>query len=431
MTEQLLRIEEAARIVGVGRTQAYGLVNSGEWPVIRVGRSLRMNHADLEHWIERSRAQHTQMFVIGSDVEEQPVEWLWQGYIPRAALTVVDGDPATGKSSLTCDLAARVTSTLRMPSGPPLPRPAGVVVLSCEDDTSRVIVPRLRQAGADLTRIVLADQQRPLVLDDAGIRWLADAIRRVDAVLVTIDPLNGHLPAHNSNRDADVRRVLAPLSNLAARTGVAIVMVRHLNKSGGDGQSALYRGGGSIAIIGTARAGFLFAKPSNGDAAERVLACTKMNLATTPPAQRLELHVERTAQHPTLRWLGECSYTADQLVGAASSGGPERKRERAARLLEQMLTAGPVPKEDLVARAAAEGISEPTLKKAKQALGIADRKVGFGTTSYQEWFVPPYTPPLIHLEETDEETQHPASIPDHPRDSGTNEQAERVSGARA
>lgn len=56
MEIQLLRVTEAARIAGIGRTFAYELVNSGQWPSVKIGRAVRVPTAGLTAWIdERNR----------------------------------------------------------------------------------------------------------------------------------------------------------------------------------------------------------------------------------------------------------------------------------------------------------------------------------------------------------------------------------------
>ena len=52
----------------------------------------------------------------------------------------------------------------------------------------------------------------------------------------------------DSHKAQDIRRVLSRLAALADRTGCTVLLLRHLNKAkGGD---PLYRGGGSIGIVG-------------------------------------------------------------------------------------------------------------------------------------------------------------------------------------
>ena len=89
-----------------------------------------------------------------ADVAPSPVKWLWPGRIPLGKITVLDGDPGLGKSTLTLDLAALVTTGRPMPDGTPGIE-GTVILLSAEDDPSDTIRPRLEAAGADLSRVQL------------------------------------------------------------------------------------------------------------------------------------------------------------------------------------------------------------------------------------------------------------------------------------
>jgi RecA-family ATPase len=88
-----------------------------------------------------------------SEVEPERVEWLWPGRIPKGKLSLVEGDPGTGKSALTADLAARVSTGGELPDGASC-EAAGVVLLSAEDGLADTVRPRLDAAGADPSRVV-------------------------------------------------------------------------------------------------------------------------------------------------------------------------------------------------------------------------------------------------------------------------------------
>ena len=76
------------------------------------------------------------------DVEPESVEWLWPGRIPLGKLTILDGDPDLGKSTIALDLAARVSTNGHMPDG--TRGPVGdVLILSVEDGLEDTTVPRL------------------------------------------------------------------------------------------------------------------------------------------------------------------------------------------------------------------------------------------------------------------------------------------------
>src|SRR5262249_43981477 len=133
--------------------------------------------------------------------------------------------------------------------------------------------------------------------------------------LVIWDPIVAYIPEkRKAISDQDVRQALAPIQDLAARTGTAHVGIRHLNKSSGG--NPVYRGAGSIALIGTARAAMLVATdPDDPQGERRVLAMTKVNLARKVPAL---LYSIEGAENGTARivWGGESEQTAETLTAA-------------------------------------------------------------------------------------------------------------------
>jgi hypothetical protein len=336
-------------------------------------------------------------------VKPEQVRWLWHGRIPLGKLTVVDGNPDLGKSLVFgADISARVSRGRAMPGeAAGLAEPAGVVILSAEDDLSDTIRPRLDAAGADVSR-VLATQSVPR-LDAQGqpeegsffiprdLPWLREAIAHKDARYVLIDPLMAYLhPGEvNSYRDQDVRTALAPLARLAAETGAAIVAIRHLNK--GTASNPLYRGGGSIGIIGAARSGLLVAEdPEDKD--RRILARNKGNLAAPVPALAYRIQVT-AAGVPAVEWLGVTEHTAAGLL-AEPTGIEERSAtDEATTWLADELAAGPQRAGDVQNAAKAAGIGEKALRTARERICVRPpRKVGIGKESYWAWELRPDTP---------------------------------------
>lgn len=323
-------------------------------------------------------------------VEPERVRWLWEGRVPRGKLTVLDGDPGLGKSLVTLDLAARVTTGATMPDGSPGPNePSGVLLLSAEDDPADTIRPRLDAAGANVGHMLVlravadaeGSERPPTIADLDDIRR---AIEHVGAALVVVDPLMAYLPGStDSYRDQDVRTLLAPLAALASRTGAAIVIVRHLNKAGGG--NPLYRGGGSIGIVGAARSGLLVARdPDDETGRRRVLASTKCNLAVQP--QALAYTVETAGEVPRIHWEGTTPHTAAQLVAERhDEDGGVLGEARA--WLEGELADGPRPTRELQRAAREAGIRERTLDRAKAALRVRAIKTG-GTRAPWVWSLP-------------------------------------------
>lgn len=318
---------------------------------------------------------------LASEVKAEPVEWLWSGRVPLGELTILDGDPGTGKSTLLTALAAHLTTGRGLPDHKGDPDEGGAVYVTTEDSPARTIRPRLEAAGADTTRVLLLPSvpdgegdPRPLMLPE-DIAILEQAVERVGARLVVIDPLMAHLGGSvNAHKDSDVRRALAPLADLAHRLETAVVVVRHLNKSGRT--AAIYRGGGSIGIIGAARVGLLLAEhPEQEDV--RVLAPVKNNLAVFPPSLTFALEQAEGRDVARVEWLDTCSLTADELLQGEGPGRSDEKRQEARDFLEEILSDGPVPAQEVKDEADEKGIATMTLRRAKDALNIEKEKREF------------------------------------------------------
>ena len=230
----------------------------------------------------------------------------------------MDGDPGEGKSALATDLAARKSIGGKWPDGVEC-EPGGVVVCSAEDGLADTIRPRLEAAGADLSRVLALatvtdrDGERLLSIPE-DLDMIRRGIERVDAELVIVDPLMAFLSGDvNSHRDQDVRRALAPLAKLAEDTGAAVLIIRHLNKS--DGGNPLYRGGGSIGIIGAARSALLVARnPEDDD--RRVLAPLKANLSAPAPSLAFTL-TEAANGAVRVEWKGATPLDARTLLAGS------------------------------------------------------------------------------------------------------------------
>ena len=215
---------------------------------------------------------------------------------------------------------------------------------------------------------------------------LEEACRRVDAGLIVIDPFMAYLdPAVDSHKDQHVRRALAPLGQLAERMNAAILIVRHLNKSsGGD---PMYRGGGSIGIIGAVRSSLVVGRDP-GDDQVRVVAINKSNLgADDAPSLRFKLDSTETGVARVV-WLGESALTASDVLGAAMDGEGRSALGEAQTILRDLLAAGPMRARDVIKQTRDAGITEASLNRARGMLHIVSRKVGYSADAHLAWSLP-------------------------------------------
>lgn len=327
--------------------------------------------------------------VPASQLTPRSVQWLWPGRLALGKLAILDGDPGVGKSFLALDLCARLSAGRPFPDGSPGPGPAASLILNGEDGADDTIVPRLHALGADLDRVFVwrrdSDLMRRVSLSgDLGA--LREVLAHTRARLVVLDPVVAFLGAGVVwNSDASVRRALLPLADLVDRHGCAPLLVRHLNKRGGA--RALYRGGGSIGFLGVCRSGWL-AAPDPGAPGRCVLAQLKNNLA--PPQPSLAYRVESPAGGPpVLNWLGPVAWTADALLGArggaAAAAGP---RDRAKEFLEDFLEGGPRLLTEIWPAAQRAGLTERTLRRARDELGVSSSR-RFREGRVQSWWLLP------------------------------------------
>jgi hypothetical protein len=313
------------------------------------------------------------LFLRLSDVEESTQHFLWESFIPLAGLSVLEGPPGVMKSTILCDLAARVTTGAPMPcSGDSEPKePGGVLIFAGEDNPSRIRA-LCKAAGADLDRIQVCGRIGLLDVLDR----IESTVQELGVKLIIIDPLSDYLPGLVT--DKNTRHCLAPLRKLAETYNLAIVMVRHLAKGQ---RSAVNAGLGSVSIGGVARSVLLAAKHPD-DPGKSVLAITKSNVAA-PKSISYGLQPDNLGAM-TVNWSSQVGITADELLKSIDPV-EQTAMEEAIDFLFGILKDGPQRSNDVIAHAKASGISWSTCKRAQRRMGMKHRKMGSGLN--QVWIM--------------------------------------------
>jgi hypothetical protein len=216
----------------------------------------------------------------------------------------------------------------------------------------------------------VGDPEKPAAFTLQDIANLESAVCRTRARLIVIDPLSAYLGADtNSHRDADVRGLLAPLASMAERNRLAVLCVLHLNKA--EQQKALYRVSGTLAFVAAARAVFAVAEDQD-DPGRKLFAPLKMNLGPKPPTLAFRIGVDG------LTWdIGPVDVDAETALGGWEAKAERNERQRAGAFLRDALADGSAMVEDISKQAKAAGISEATLRRAKESLGVQAYKVGY------------------------------------------------------
>lgn len=215
---------------------------------------------------------------LASNITTQEVEWLVPGYIPKNTITLLVGDGDTGKSSLASNIAAALSNgipsifsdiddTEVFPIG-------STMILTSEECVSVKTVPRLRDYGADLNKIILTD--KPSVLSDLSIGGInfENIIAKHKPTLCILDPLQQFLKDVNMWSRNEMRQAMTHLNSLCENYNTTFLIIMHTNKRD-NVESARSKVSDSADIYDFARSVLMVGKVSNE---ERFVSLEKKNL---------------------------------------------------------------------------------------------------------------------------------------------------------
>ena len=296
------------------------------------------------------------------DVEVEPICWLWYPFIPYGKVTIIQGDPGEGKTTLVLQIIARLTkgeSIIDEDESLPI----NVIYQTAEDGLADTIKPRLLSADADCSKVlVIDDRDTPLTMRDVR---LEQAIVETNAKLVVLDPIQGFLGADvDMHRANEIRPIMKHISVLAEKYKCAIILIGHMNKCS-VGKSA-YRGLGSIDFQAAARSVLIVGRIKD-EPEIRVVCQTKSSLAPEAKAVAFRLNEETGFE-----WIGELDITADDLLSGTVKG---TKKQAAMDFLENLLADEQMLQKEIIELARQKGISDKTLRNAKDELKIKSKRV--------------------------------------------------------
>lgn len=350
--------------------------------------------ADAERYIEKHPLtpvrKECESKIAGESfdsVKEKPLLWLWKNRIPRHKVTIFGGNPDAGKSLVSLDLSARLTTGRDFPDGEKNQLgPVDVALLFCEDDPADTVKPRLLAAGADCAKVyrlfssvVAKDgstKERHIAFDTDLQQLERFLLERRAIRFLVIDPISSYLGEASMVKETDVRRVLVPLAELAARLEVTVLLIAHLNKR--SDVSALHKIMGAVAISGVARAAWMFAEDHENEDTY-LMVRGKLNVGRKSEGLRYSIAaktIPECGEAPFIKWEGTTSVSAGEVFGLL---GPmeESKADKtveAMTWLQGFLAAGAKPASEVSAAAKRVGIAERTLDRAKGKMKIKSAK---------------------------------------------------------
>ena len=320
-------------------------------------------------------------------VEVEQIEWLFYPFIPFGKVTIIQGDPGEGKTTMVLQIIAKLTKgeaifprqeqKIEEKNGAEMPvdsnvdnlmEPVNVIYQTAEDGLGDTIKPRLLAAGADCSRVlVIDDREQPLTMLD--IR-LDEAIVQTKARLVVLDPIQGFLGAEvDMHRANEIRPLMKRVAVLAEKYHCAIILIGHMNKNS-NGKSS-YRGLGSIDFQAAARSVLIVGRIKD-EPEVRVVCHVKSSLA--PEGKSIAFRLDKDNG---FEWIGEYDISADDLLSGDSRGQKSRKAKE---FLLEILADGGMAQKKIEEEAEKRGIKKKTLRNAKLELEIDSVKRG------NQWF---------------------------------------------
>ncbi len=306
----------------------------------------------------------TGLLTYYSEVKSEPVKWLWYPYIAIGKITLLQGDPGDGKSTMMMNFIAELSKGGATPDGVAFGRPHKIIYQCSEDGASDTIKPRLEAAGADCRNIAFINEEVyvGLTLDDERIR---DAITECNPQLVVIDPIQSYI-GNDSDLQIAVRarKLMRRIGMWASTFNCAIVLIGHLSKR--EGSKELYRGLGSIDVVASARSVLQVERDVN-DTDIRVVRQIKNSLA--PKGKDLHFEIRPGTG---FRWLGESEPVEVPTVTMepAETFIPKSKHELAAMLIKKALANGPMESMEIKKLMVEYRIGDKTMNEVKAELGI-------------------------------------------------------------
>jgi len=290
------------------------------------------------------------------EIDSEEIKWLWKPYIAFGKITIIQGDPGTGKTTFALAIASLISKNRKMPTGSTKPVDGAVLFQSGEDSPKDTIKPRLVACKADCSKILFAESDRGF-----NLSTVEKVIIKTNAKLMVIDPLQAFLTANQDIASTkNMRPLLRELSNVAERTGAAVLIIGHMNKN--DRAKGIYRGLGSIDITAAARSVLLIGKRKDNENT-RFMAQIKNNLSTFGKAVSFTIN-----KRGGIDFQGECDISEDELLSVA--GDKKTKYQIAKELITTMLADGDRKSNEMFDACINAGVTASTISYTKRQLGV-------------------------------------------------------------
>ena len=339
--------------------------------------------------------------ICATDMEPEPICWLWTDWLATGKFHILAGAPGTGKTTIALNLAATITSGGQWPNGAEC-EPGNVLIWSGEDDPKDTLLPRLLAQGAERSRVYFVsdvfEYNKPRAFDPSrDMPKLYEKAAQIGEIrLIIVDPVV-NVVSGDSHKNGEVRRDLQPLVDLGDKLKAVILGISHFNK-GSLGRDPLERVTGSIAFGALARVVLATAKVIDKTGqSKRLFVRTKSNNGPDGGGYQYEIEQVELANYEgvfssKIIWGDQVEGSAQELLTDTNNQGDPDDRSMladAVKFLKVLLSEGPISKKEVDERAKEAGIKSMTLRRAKVLLGVETVHEGYGKGSVWKWCLPP------------------------------------------
>lgn len=305
-------------------------------------------------------------YVLYSEIESQTVEWLWYPYIPYGKITLLQGDPGGGKSTMIMKLISTLSTSGCMPDGSHLSAPVKTIYQCSEDGLEDTIKPRLERYGADCRKVAfISEEKSPLKISDDRLRHAVEAF---GARLVVIDPIQAYIGDDVSMFNVgSIRQLMKSINNWANKQKCAVILVGHMTKK--ENVKDLYRGMGSIDFIASARSVLYIIKHQS---LKNIRCVQHIKSSLAPLGKTIGFEIGSTYG---FRWVGYIDDGGGILELYEKKKKKVSKRDAVAKNLVKLLKKGPMKASEVMSFFSEKGISMRTVNEVKSIMGIESNRV--------------------------------------------------------